>query len=465
MNSLLTQLGNLPKMKEIKQAIQEKKSPITISGLSDVGKIRILGQCLPDKEKVNIIVTYNEIQAKKIIEDLAYFIPKEQISFFPKKEIVTYDYLAESKELPYERMDTLNRMYAGSVKMVVTTIEALMQKMIPKDVLYKEVLSFQMSSHYSLTTIKEKLVALGYERNELIEGRGQFSIRGGIVDIAISEKTGVRIEFWGEEVDSIREFSISSQRSTKMLEQITIYPAHEFILEKPITQVIEAIQKPFVEEKLSDKDITKKQLQAYIAHIQENKQEDIEWIQNGNYISKIDKYLHAFYTKPASFLEYVDKHTMVWIDESTKVKQRQSSILIENHNLIKALLEKEKMIPEALLEIQPCEIEDLGKQTVFLEKQDIGIAKSSICQFHFQERDVHYYKSEMELLLEDLQKWLNEKKKMIILGGKEEDARKFSALLHEKEIPNQFVKTLEQEQNKELMPGILVTTRQIIHRI
>ena len=235
MNSLLTQLGNLPKMKEIKQAIQEKKSPITISGLSDVGKIRILGQCLPDKEKVNIIVTYNEIQAKKIIEDLAYFIPKEQIAFFPKKEIVTYDYLAESKELPYERMDTLNRMYAGSVKMVVTTIEALMQKMIPKDVLYKEVLSFQMSSHYSLTTIKEKLVALGYERNELIEGRGQFSIRGGIVDIAISEKTGVRIEFWGEEVDSIREFSISSQRSTKMLEQITIYPAHEFILENPIT--------------------------------------------------------------------------------------------------------------------------------------------------------------------------------------------------------------------------------------
>lgn len=231
MHPILTDLENLPKMKQYKQDLQEKKSPITISGLSDVGKIRILGEHILHKKRPIIVVTYNEIQAKRMMEDLAYFMQKEEIGFFPKKEIVTYDYIAESKELPYERMELLNRIYEGSVKVVITTIEAIMQKMPEKTVLYQNVLSFNVGRNISLTEIKEKLIALGYERNELIEGRGQFSIRGGIVDIATSDKQGIRIEFWGEEVDSIREFLISSQRSTKMLDQINIYPAHEFILE------------------------------------------------------------------------------------------------------------------------------------------------------------------------------------------------------------------------------------------
>ncbi|MFR2534200.1 MAG: transcription-repair coupling factor [Clostridia bacterium] len=454
MNPILTQLGNLPKMQEIKKMIQEKKSPITISGLSDVGKIRILGECLIQNKKPIAVITYNEIQAKKMLEDLAYFIPRENIVFFPKKEIVTYDYIAESKELPYERMEALNQIYEGNAKIIITTIEAVMQKMISKSVLYQNVLSFHVGGNYVLKDIKEKLIALGYERNDLIEARGQFSVRGGIVDIAISEKIGVRIEFWGDEVDSIREFSISSQRSTKMLEQVKIYPAHEWIIEDSITQTVKRIQSQSTQYLLEEQEIPKKQLQSYIQKIQENMQEDIEWIQNGNYISKIEKYFYDFYTKPACFLEYLDKQTIIFVEETTKIKQRQSSILIENHNLIKALLEKEKMVPQALLKIEPYAIEDLGKPLVFLEKQDIGLAKTSVCKYHFQERDVHYYKSEIELLIEDLQKWVQEKKKIIILGGKVEDARKFSMLLHEKEIPNQFYQNLEDKQL--LTPGIVV---------
>ena len=82
------------------------------------------------------------------------------------------------------------------------------------------------------------MVELGYSRCELIEGRGQFSVRGGILDISINETTGIRIEFWGDEVDSIRNFNISSQRSINTLEKATIFPAHEYILEDKIENII-----------------------------------------------------------------------------------------------------------------------------------------------------------------------------------------------------------------------------------
>src|SRR5699024_10868093 len=132
---------------------------------------------------------------------------------------------------------------------IVTTIEALTQKLPPKDVLYKNILHFKIGDIYSLDEIKKKLVNLGYVRCDLIEGRGQFSIRGGILDISISEKIGVRIEFWGDEVDSIRNFAIISQRSINTLDKVEIYPAHEYILERPIEDVCKEIRKQIVTDK------------------------------------------------------------------------------------------------------------------------------------------------------------------------------------------------------------------------
>ena len=101
-----------------------------------------------------------------------------------------------------------------------------MQKLPPKEILFKNILEFKVGDIYNLDELKKTLVNLGYSRCEFIEGRGQFSVRGGIVDISADDKTGIRIELWGDEVDSIRNFSISSQRSISTLERAKIYPAN-----------------------------------------------------------------------------------------------------------------------------------------------------------------------------------------------------------------------------------------------
>ena len=103
MNTIIGELGKSPKFCEYIKDVENKTSPIAISGLTDVGMIHMLSATKEFSKKPLCIITYNEIQAKKIVEDLRYFT--EKVIFFPKKEIVTYDYIAESKNLPYERIE------------------------------------------------------------------------------------------------------------------------------------------------------------------------------------------------------------------------------------------------------------------------------------------------------------------------------------------------------------------------
>lgn len=247
MNTILGELGKSPKFVDLEKKVENLKSPIAISGLTDVGMSEILAGLYAFSKKSMLLVTYNEIQAKKIVEDLQCFL--DNIVFFPKKEIVSYDYIAESKDLPYERMEALTKIQENKTSIVVTTIEALLQKLPSPETLFHNIIHCKVGSVYSLDEMKHKLVSMGYIRYDLIEGKGQFSIRGDILDIAITETLGVRIEFWGDEIDSIRHFSIASQRSIDTLTKISIYPAHEYILEKSISEIIKKIEERVVSEK------------------------------------------------------------------------------------------------------------------------------------------------------------------------------------------------------------------------
>ena len=416
MNTILGEFGKNPKFIELLKKIENKQSPIAISGLNDVGMIS-LGTAINEFNKKPIcIVTYNEINKKKIYEDIKYFTDK--VELFPKKEVVTYDYIAESKDLPYKRIEALNEIYSKKNLIVITTIEAIMQKLPSKKTLYKNELKLKVGESYDLEEVKKKLVANGYTRYDLIEGRGQFSIRGGIVDIAVNDKTGIRVEFWGDEVDSIRDFSISSQRSISNKEAVTIYPAHEYVLEEKIETICNKI-----------KENSNYQNQEIV-------EEDIEQIKIGNYISKIDKYFDCFYDQQEILLDYLNKNYCIFLDEFGKIRERLKNIKLDTDNLKKALIEKKKIVPEAIsnmLELEDIEEKLEKKQVIYIEKQDI-IANIQAEKYSFNYRDVNYYKSEIEELFKDIEKAVKEKKKIYILVETKEKAKKLKKILEEKEL-------------------------------
>ena len=400
-------LRDLSQTKTYQTFIKNDNYPVTLSGLVCVAKSALISLVQKEKNKKILVITYNEIEAQRLIKDLSYF--SDNVIYFPKKEISIYDYDVESNDISYKRIDVLNKMHNEKSIIVVTTIEAIMQKLISENNLFKNKIKVEQNSTISLDEIKEKLVGLGYERKPLVENRGEFSIRGDIIDVALSEKEGIRIEVWGDDVDSIRKFNIASQRSTEMVENVEIYPAKEDILETDIEKICSRIEEKY-----------------------ENVLTDIEEIKNGNYENKIDKYFNEFYLEQNSLLDY-SKDFKIFVDEPDKVEQRINGIKEDNKNLIKELTEKERFVPEALSNLL---------EFNFDEKRVVNLKKADEQRNHFEFREVNLFKSELNSFENGIKQAIDLKKKIVILAGNKENRNKIA-----KELQNFLEDTTKKTQN------------------
>ena len=418
MNDILKVLPNFKKFNDYITNVKNLTSPIMLSGLTDSGKAHFAYSTSFYAEKPIVIITYNEMQARKIMKDLEYF--SKDIKYFPKREILAYDYLAESKDISYERINSLNSIYTKKAPIVVTTIEAISQEIVSKEVLFSNIFKIKEHTELDLEDLKQKLNILGYERCDIVEQEAKYSIRGGIIDIGISSKMGIRIELWGDEVDSVREFDITSQRSTDKIKVATIYPASEFVLEDTLDNISNKILNKYGE--------SQKVL------------EDIEYIKQGDYLNKIDKYFNEFYEKRETLLDYIKDDYIVFLDEIGKIKARSENIVKDNENVIKSLIEKKREVPEELLNLRDYIkfIESIKNvQTIYLEKQDIGfVDKQSMHAkrngYSFSYREVNFFRSSMDLCVQEIQKGIKEQKTIIVLVGNEDNRSKFKDILAEK---------------------------------
>ena len=411
MNEIVKILPNFKKFNDYIENVKNNTNPIMLSGLTDSGKVHFAYSTYFYAEKPICIITYNELQAKKILKNLEYF--SDNINYFPKKEIMAYDYLAESKDITYNRIACLNNIYDKKAKIIVTTIEAVSQKIVEKDVLYKNILNLKLGDNINLEEIKQKLVDLGYERTDVVQNKSEFCVRGGIIDVSISEKEGIRLELWGDEIDSIRIFDVNTQRTKEKKENVEIYPAHEYVLEKPLEKIAEEIE---------DK-------------------KDKEEILEGIYTSKIDKYWNIFYTNSNNtFIDYIKDDYIILLDETSKIKARSENVVKDTANLIKSLIEKERYVPQILEKIGDY-IEFLDRikniQTIYLENKDIGfVDKQSMHAkrngYSFSYREVNFFRSSMDLLFKEVQEGLGAGTTIAILCGASSNIKRTKDLLAEK---------------------------------
>ncbi len=430
MNSIVKVVPNVKKYNDYLFDVNKGKTPIMLSGLTDSAKVHMAYATKFYTDKPICIITYNEMQARKIRKDFKFF--DDHIRSFPKRDIISFDYIAESKDILQERISNLNDIVAGKAPIIITTIEAVMQKMITKNSLYKNLITLKNGDEIELENIKNTLVALGYERYDILEGKGQFSIRGGIIDVATSTKTGIRIELWGDEIDSIREFDINSGRSKENLKEATIYPAFEFLLDDDINKIC---------ERILDKSYTKS--------VREKVEDDVKLIKDNEYLTKIDKYFNSFYQEYNTLIDYLPENTVIFLDEIEKIKNRAENIAKDNEHLKKDLVEKNKVIPDVLMDMDDyfsfCKKIE-SKQTIYLEKQDIGyVDKQSMHAkrngYSFSYREVNFFRGTMDLLFKELQEAVKSGKQTIVLGGNTIDTmRKISDILYEHNIQNDYLK-------------------------
>ena len=245
--------------------ITKSSSPVLITGLTFASKSFIVGNTILSLNKISnngkkniyYYILENELDIEKKKRDIEYFTQGLDIEIleFPKKDIRDFDIVSESLEIYIKRMQLFSKILDKKQDrlkkdvIVILSIEAMMQRLLPLNILMKNNISLKKEQDISLDLIIEKLVRMGYKREDIAENMGEFSVKGGILDISTEKEQGIRIEFWGDVITSIRTYSNISQKSLKEKEEVLILPLTEYIFEKNIEEIIISKDK---EEKIVD---------------------------------------------------------------------------------------------------------------------------------------------------------------------------------------------------------------------
>ena len=230
MQALKGPLTELAEFEEINKNRMEHPGMLCISGCVNSQKTHMM-YALSDGIAYKVIVCSSESKARQVYEE--YRMLDTDTYLYPAKDLLFYQADIRSKELVKARMEVLAALIEKKAAVVVTSIDAFMDCLLPREVIRERVISIGAEDTVDLEELIRKLVWVGYEREAEISGPGQFAVRGGILDVyPLTEELPIRIELWGDEVDSIRTFDVDTQRSVENLSEVFLYPALEFPTEE-----------------------------------------------------------------------------------------------------------------------------------------------------------------------------------------------------------------------------------------
>ena len=226
MRAFVAPLSGLAEYEVIQQECKKKHGIVQIAGCVTSQKTHMM-YAIGDGFDNKIIAVSSETKAKQIYEEYRFL--DTNVFLYPAKDLLFYQADLRGKYLIKQRMEVFQALMERQGTTVVATFDAFMDALPSKEIMEQRMVSVKVGDVIDFEQLKLDMVRLGYDREEQIEGPGQFSVRGGIMDVyPLTEEVPIRIELWGDEVDSIRTFDVESQRSIENLETIIIYPASDF---------------------------------------------------------------------------------------------------------------------------------------------------------------------------------------------------------------------------------------------
>lgn len=237
MKAFLTPLQGLAEFEQIKEKSKTNKGILQVSGCMESQKSHLM-YGLSGIAPYRLILAEDERRAREIYEDYRFYDRK--VYSYPAKDLLFFQADIHGNLLIRQRMKVIKALLEEKELTVVTSIDGCMDFLESLEKIKEKLIHYESDSTVDIEQLKNQLVALGYERVGQVEMPGQFSVRGGIVDIyCLTEENPWRIELWGDEIDSIRSFDPESQRSLENLEELTIYPAVEHIGDKDMVSFLD----------------------------------------------------------------------------------------------------------------------------------------------------------------------------------------------------------------------------------
>ncbi len=457
MRALLAPLQELGEYEELKKILGKEKAAVSISGCVDSEKLHMI-YGLSDGFRHKIIVTFSDLKAKELYEDYQFY--DRNVMIYPAKDLIFFQADIHGNQLIMQRMKCLRRLMEGKPTTIITTFDALMAPQIPLSVQKENIVSVNKQSHIDETTLAVRLTELGYEKNYQVEAPGQFSIRGGIVDVFdLTEENPYRIELWGEDVESIRSFDILSQRSIEKLESISIYPATEMILRKEeLCAGLERIEK----EGKAYAEKLRAEMKTEEAHrigqqIKELKEQLLELGVSINAVN-LESYIRYFYQSLSSFLEvFPVEQSVVFVDEPIRVKEHADVIEMEFRESMMHRVEKGYILPgqmDVLFRGEEIAAKLAGRRTVAISMMDgrNPLFKTEK-KFDIQVRSMPSYNNSFDALVKDLTRYKKNGYRVLLLSGSRTRAKRLAEDLREQELAAFY----SEDPEREVLPGEVMT--------
>lgn len=393
MQALIRPLSDLAEFEELCKNKTEVSGMLRVCGCVNSQKSHMM-YALSDGCKYKVIACSSESKARQVYEEYRFLDPNTYL--YPAKDLLFYQADIRSKELVRKRMEVIQAVTTGEEMTVVTSFDAFMDSLLPKEVIENRIIRIQGDSTISLDEMAERLTGIGYDREVQIEGPGQFAVRGGILDVyPLTEEQPVRIELWGDEVDSIRTFDVETQRSIENLSEIAICPAVEF---------------PKEEE------------------------------------------------RGVSFLDYFPKEqTLLFLDEPVRLIEKGQGVEEEFMEAQKKRIENGYEMTNAEARLNLTE-EILKKMNVYssvgffsLDMRCKGLEVRNT--IHIQSKNVNPYNNSFEMLTQDLKRLKRNGYRVILLSGSRTRARRLAEDLRDYNLSSYY----SDDMDREVQPGEIMT--------
>jgi transcription-repair coupling factor (superfamily II helicase) len=300
-NLILRALKNVGAFGEISRALKTGETPIYAAGLSSIHRAHFIAGL--SKDRTVLAVCESEAAARRLSSDINTMSQGAVSAVLPSKETAFIASEAVSREYEFARIGALSNILCKTLRIVCASAESVMQKTLPPDSLLENTLFLEKSGVFDVAALGEKLFAMGYTRTERVESPSQFAKRGDIFDIfPVSLERPIRIEFWGDEIDTISTFDTETQRRIDTIKEIAVPPAREVLFDSAEEQ-IRRINALIKNNRSKNRELIEKNFERDITRLRD--------FGDGYILGNIDKYLPLAYEKPANVLDFLPENTAV----------------------------------------------------------------------------------------------------------------------------------------------------------
>lgn len=450
METLFAPLGELEEYDQLIRGIKQGEFPIQLIGCMDTQESHMIYGTGRDK-RIRLVITHNEVRAKELVEDLKLY--DHDVMYYPAKDFIFYSADVHGQAIVKERLKVIKRLLEKEPLTVVTTLDGGMDYCLPFERYQENRIHVAEEEILDLEEFKKNLVAIGYENTGQVQKEGEFSVRGGIIDVfPLTEECPYRIELWGDEVDGIRRIDVESQRSVETVSEIEIYPATEIFLEED--RILEGMHR--MEEEMQTcvrrfEEEGKKEEASRLRQSVANFRETYE-VYHG--LVNLESYVSYFTKDVSSFFDYFKgEDVCVYLDEPARCIEKGEAVEYEFRESMVSRLEKGYILPgqmEVLFSL-PVLLKKLSELPLLLMTAlDMKVKEFNVRhKYNFQIQAAPSYNNNFSLLAKDILRLKKNGYRVLVLSASGTRAERLCQDLQDYEIPAFYSRDLSHE----LLPG------------